>query len=383
MNEFFVAQETIDEYISAIWTERYSRAGDIAVVCGADSDLVDRLKEGTFVGLRGSNEVMQIQTQNIEKGVMRIVGVSLTQFLDERFLWAKNPDSSAADSRVVDLTVTGKPGAVISDVVSDMVIATTPFGGLYAPAELQWDLEEIAGLTLGDIDTSGVDERITLPIGPLYQAIAQVAEKYGVGISLYLEEAKVDTGYVLKFKTYRGVDRTYDQAVVPPIRLRPDMDSLSDIKELNSINGYKNTVYVYYEGEITVHYEDPLNIPEGFNRRVLVTDAEGEPIGRKVTYDRRWYGGPSTYTTYVVGPAEKAAFRAQHAKDVLANHNYIRAIDGQTSPDSEFKFGEDYGLGDVIELESFTGNVSKARVTEFIRAQDKIGEREYPTISVI
>ena len=114
-----------------------------------------------------------------------------------------------------------------------------------------------------------------------------------------------------------------------------------------------------------------------------MTDAEGEPIGRKVTYDRRWYGGPSTYTTYVVGPAEKAAFRAQHAKDVLANHNYIRAIDGQTSPDSEFKFGEDYGLGDVIELESFTGNVSKARVTEFIRAQDKIGEREYPTISVI
>jgi hypothetical protein len=40
-------------------------------------------------------------------------------------------------------------------------------------------------------------------------------------------------------------------------------------------------------------------------------------------------------------------------------------------------------MGDIIELESLTGIVSKARVTEYIRSEDHNGEKEYPTISVI
>jgi hypothetical protein len=58
-------------------------------------------------------------------------------------------------------------------------------------------------------------------------------------------------------------------------------------------------------------------------------------------------------------------------------------VDGETSPISEYKYGTDYKMGDILELESFTGALSKARVTEFIRSQDSNGEKAYPTISVI
>jgi len=156
---------------------------------------------------------------------------------------------------------------------------------------------------------------------------------------------------------------------------------LSGLKEIQSIREYKNVVYVYYQGEITKHLADPLlPEPEGLARRVMVTNAEGEPVGRKYTIAS---SGGHFYTGYTVGTLEIAAFREQHAKDALANHNYIRAIDGQTSPQNDYKYGTDYGLGDILELEGLTGTLSKARVTEYIRTQDKIGEREYPTISVV
>jgi hypothetical protein len=399
MNENFIAMDVVDEFVSAIWTERYSGYGETSLTVAATGDSIDKLKEGTFLGLRGSKEVMEIETQSIENYTLTVAGKSLVNFLDQRPFWAANPDSAAADERVVDFTTTGKPGQVIADAVEDMVINTSGFASGWDPADLEWEDEEIPGLSLGDVDISGDDEQITINIGPLYAAISDVARKYGVGISLYLESANIETGYVLKFKTYRGEDRTSDQEINPLIRLQPDLESLSDLKELTSLAAYKNTVYVYYKGITTVHYEDPLDIPVGFARRVIVTTPEDEPIGRKPAYQ-----GPTgislslpaqgqkptpgvgygfTRPIVVGAGAPDAAFREQHAKDVLANNNYIRSVDGQTSPDNEFKFNVDYGLGDLIELEGITGNIAKARVTEYVRSQDQAGEREYPTISVV
>ncbi len=386
MNENFISQSIVDEFISVVWVERYSQCGEVQLVTAATPDLIEMLAEGTFLGLRGTTEVMLLETQSIENELLTVQGKSLVNFLDQRLMWKENPDDDDADVRVKDYTVNEKVGQAISDVVEAMVISATPFGGLYADANLDWDAEEIEYLELGDIDTSGDDEDVTFTIGPLYQSISQVAEKFGVGISLYLESSDVDAGYVLKFKTYTGEDRTSDSMTNELVRLQPDLDSLSEIKELRSIQTYKNTAYVYFDGEISIHYEDPLNIQEGFARRVLVVDAENEALGWKPGPTSGWTfypGGAAGQWTMPPDPLELAAWREAHARDALANYNYIRAIDGQTSPDNEFQYGTDYGLGDVIELEGLSGNISVARITEFIRSQDRSGERQYPTISVV
>ncbi len=283
-----------------------------------------------------------------------------------------------------------------------MVINPTTLLGAYAPANIDWANDKIDNLSLGAVDVSGVVKRLTIPTGPLYDSIAQIAAQEGVGFTLYLDVADPVTGYSLKFTTYSGKDRTSGQSTYPLVRLVPALDSVQDLEEVRSIAEYKNVVYVYYKGIITKHLAEPtLPEPEGFARRVLVVNAEGEPVGRKEqppTYtwssglapsgkvgsggEARAVGG--TYTNYtVVGAAEITAFRDQHAKDALANHNYIKAVDGQTSPENDYQFGKDYGLGDILELEGLTGLISKARVTEYIRSEDQTGEKEYPTISVI
>lgn len=383
MNENFIPDKVVDEFFSAIWTERYSSAGEVQLVVPAFADYIDMLKEGTYLGLAGSHEVMELKTQSIEDKKLTITGQTMLSFLDERIHWTKTTDS---EHPIGDLSVpSAKLGELVADRVDKMVIHPTSFTGGYpwSDLNLDWERDKLERLELGAIDHSGTAQRWTVPVGPLYSVLTELAQKDGLGISLYLESADAILGYVLKFTTYRGVDRTSSQSVVPLIRLTPDMETLTGLKEIRSIDGYKNVVYVVYQNKLYIRYEDPANIPEGLDRRVMVIDAEGEPVGRNYTASGNfaYYGGAYTYT--YVGPTEIAAFIDQNAKDALANHNYIKALDGQFSQTNEYKFGTDYGLGDIIELEGLTGVINKARITEYIRAQDNTGEREYPTLSVL
>lgn len=392
MNENFIPEPegNVDEFTSVIWAERYSAAGEVQLVVPAYAKYVDMLREGTYLGLAGSREVMEIKTQSIESGQITVVGKTMLQFLDERMHWSKTTDAAQP---IGDYTVeSGILGEIIADRVDKMVINPVAMvGSPWANLNLDWANDKIQSLELGSIDHSGTPARWTVPVGPLYSVIQQLAAKDGLGITLYLESADADAGYILKFATYRGVDHTSSQTAVPLIRLTPNLDTLTGLKEVNSVDGYKNVVYVVYQNQISVHYEDPTNIPYGLRRRVMVTDATGEPVGHKtndlrlINYSGRGdvgsYGGAYQYT--VVGPDDIAAFREQNAKDALANHNYIRALDGQVSQNNPYKFGTDYGLGDILELESLTGVTNKARVIEYIRTQDNTGIREYPTLSVM
>lgn len=394
LTDQFLANEPIDDFISAIWTERYSVKGEVQLKVEASPEMLNRLADGTFLALRGSKEVMQIETQSIEEGLATIAGYTLDGFLDQRMAWYANPfygtgDPGANPSKILDYTASQIPGQFIANAVNAMCIAHGDFSGAFASINLNWPLEVIPHLSLGAVDATGPVTRLTLPIGPLYTGLAKIAEDEGLGMSLYLASADPVAGYSLKFTTYRGLDHTTD-GNAPLVRLVPDLDSIQNLKELRSTAHYKNVVYVLYGQTVYKYWEDMTGPePEGFARRVMVTDAVGSPVGHKETY--KTYGGDFMYgagyqqevTRTVVSPAEVAAFLEQNAKDALANNNYIRAIDGETSPNSDYQYGVHYGLGDVIELQGLTGSIAKSRITEYIRSQDANGEKQYPTISVL
>lgn len=354
LTEDFLAHDVIDEFVSAIWTERYSSAGDVRLVVPATFNNIDRLAEGTYLARRGTKEVMQIETQNIEKGLLTVIGGTLLTFFDQRLAWFVNPADTDGSAPVADYEATAIPGPFIADAVDKTVINPASFGAPHLNGDLDWDNEIIPYLSLGAVDGSGVAKALKAPIGPLYDAIVPIAQAESLGLSLYLEHADPGLNIDLRFVVYRGLDRTSDQSVNPLVRMTSDFESLSDLKEVRSISDYKNVAYVWFNGLVTEHLADPTAPePEGLKRRVLLVNTSD--------------GGD----------------REQIARDALANHNYIRAMDGQTSPSSKFQYGVDYGLGDLIELESVTGTVSKARITEYIHSHDKQGEREYPTISVV
>lgn len=359
----FMPKDIISEFTSAIWTERYSEAGDVQLVIPASREMINKLAKGTFLALGGTKEIMILDTQSIKDGLMTVTGKSLLKFLDERPAWFENPDATDEQQATGALTEDTTAGQIISYAVEQMVIDPSGFNpeGPASFFNLNWTEEIIPGLELGRVDSNGAIQRLTINLGSLYTSIQSLAQEEGVGLKLYLDSVQASTGPVFKFATYRGKNRTSDQDVHSIVRLTPKMDSLSEVEEVSSSSSYKNVLYIVYKG-MTVHYAEPtLPVPEGFDRRVLVVQADD------IYLDEIHY----------------QAYREQVARDTFANNNYVHTVDGQASPQGIYQYGVDYGLGDIIELEGLTGSLAKARITEYIRTQDKTGEREYPTLSVL
>jgi hypothetical protein len=72
----------------------------------------------------------------------------------------------------------------------------------------------------------------------------------------------------------------------------------------------------------------------------------------------------------------------QRGVSELAKNRQTYGFDGQLSEISQYQYGVDYFLGDLVELRNVDGAVSNMLVTEQIFVSDKQGERSYPTLSV-
>ena len=86
LDENFLRRDAVDNFQSVIWTERYTKAGDVTLVMSPSRENIVKLPEGTFLALQGSKEVMEIQNSLIEGGKLKLTGPSITQFLDNRVI---------------------------------------------------------------------------------------------------------------------------------------------------------------------------------------------------------------------------------------------------------------------------------------------------------
>ncbi|HET9786175.1 MAG TPA: hypothetical protein VFP47_03525, partial [Pyrinomonadaceae bacterium] len=125
----------------------------------------------------------------------------------------------------------------------------------------------------------------------------------------------------------------------------------------------KNIAYVYSNlgfQEVVATDVDPDVL--GFERHVLVVKMddfdEGTPAG--------------TVT----------AMMQQKGREELSKHRRFVGFDGEVSQRTQYRYGVDYQLGDLVELHGKDGNSSILRVTEQIFVSDNEGERSYPTLSM-
>lgn len=363
----FLRVETIDKFHSAIWTERYYGDGDVELIVPATKDKIQKLQPGTFLGLVGTNEIMFLDYQEVEKGKLIVKGESLLKWLNNRFIRT----SALHEDRYWYLG-NNPAGWVPWAIVFYMCFAESPYLngqipiGIPNPQRLA-----IPGLYYGGHDTSGNPVNVAVQFGPLYDAIKEIGTTYQIGLQLYLESA-TDTGYILRFRTYRGLDRTSSQNVNPPIRLSPAMESLTDIKELRSISNYKTEVYSFAPsnpgGLAGAPGQSVLSGQQfsGFDLRAMQIFAED------ITTDN--VNGDANVLLQILNA---------RASDALYDHPYVRIVDGEVVPHSQFQYGKHYTLGDIVELQGNSDIVQRARVTEYIRAQDDAGQRAYPTLAVI
>jgi hypothetical protein len=356
LDETFLREHVIDEYVSAIWAERYVKAGDVQLILPVTPDRMTQLAEGKFIAEKDSDELMLIESQSVENDLITIKGRSAEAFFNERYI---RNSASASEWPLSD-----HPGAILSKIVNDVVITGTASLGVGGAANI------IPNLVIGDIDISDPVINKKIPFGPMYDPMLDVATAASLGMKIFLSRAD-PFGYELTFTVYKGIDRTSDQLENDLVRFSSAQDSMTNIKSVSSIAGYKTVVYVFppswSPGTAPTVVYAPGSGPDavGFARRVLVIQASD------ISEDD------------VTGTVTLASLMLQAGKDALANNNYTKLVDGEVVPQPQYTYGQSYKLGDLIELVGQDGVVQKAQITEYIRSKDATGERAYPTVSVV
>lgn len=370
LNRSFQKQNIIDGFHSIIWTERYYGDSDVELVVPATTAMIQKLPTGTFLGVEASDEIMILETVNIEDGKLKLKGISLLPWLNNRFVRTTNKH----EDRYWYIE-TGTAGWTLWAIVYNMCCVGSPYlvdaiMGIPNAAQLA-----IPGLGLSSYDTSGPVVKVGVPYGPVYDAMKEIATTFEIGMTITLDSVS-DTSYSLGFRSYKGLDRTSIQADNPTVRFSPQMDSFTDVKELQSIAALKTRVYAFAPG---------LNPDEG-EPDLRTTPGVSVLAGSYAGFDLRAlqvFAEDITTDQVAASPANVLNILNARAYDALTTNSTVQAVDGEIVPDNQFKYGVHYNLGDVIEVQGNSGAVQTARITEYIRAQDDAGERAYPTVTMI
>ena len=371
LNRDLQKQDIFDSFSSIIWTERYYGDGDVEMVLPVSLEAIQKLAVGTFIGLDQSDEIMILQTMNIEGNKIKVTGISLLPWLNNRFIrnTAKHEDKFWSWSG-------NKAGQILWGIIYYMCVAGSPYltgatpTGIANPEKLA-----VPGLGVLAQDGSGSNLTIGIPFGPVYDALKEIATTYEIGMQIVL--VPTDAYYPLQFRSYKGVDRSSSQSVNPVVRFSPDTESFGNIKELQSIADFKTLVYTFAPG---------LNPAEGETDLRGAPGVASLPGSDHTGFDlRAMMVFADDITTDLVGSSAPTLLSIlnSRAADALADKKMIKAVDGEIVPGNQFIYGDDYNLGDIIEVEGNSGTIQSARITEYIRSQDESGEKAYPTVAII
>lgn len=356
LDSFFRRDRVFDKFESLIWTERYKDVGDFELHLYSSLESRSAFVEGTMVTHNethrvGTVKTVEDKTDDEGRKILVVKGSTLEHILEDRI--ASKVGVTALDG-TEKWTLTGTPADIARQIFHEVCVL-----GLKDVGDILPFIHEGPG-PLPDDTISEPSDTITVEIDitTVLAAIKQLCDLYDMGFRLV---RNYDTSQ-LYFDIYMGNDRTTGQSTLPAVIFSPDLDNLKNTTSLSTINGYKNIALVLSPiGSSVVTAEDIDPSIEGFNRHVLYVSATD-----------------ITDTD----PTINAAKRVQRGKEELAKCRRFAGFDGEISQISQYKYGSDVNVGDLVEVRDIDGVTNNMQVTEWIFVQDGEGQRSYPTLSL-
>lgn len=361
LNTNFEAVGIIDNFVSMIWTARYDEAGDFEIILPMDTPVLSVIKEDYYLVNDESDCVMIVEdmiiTTDVEGGKrLKITGYSLEKILDRRIVWTKTifKKTYANDNDLVGtapLLQNGVKKLINENVISPSLAA-----------------RRISNFVFED----STDERITkLTIEAqyrgenIYEILKSLCKQHRMGFRVTLNSSNQ-----FVFKLYMGDDRSYEQLANPYVVFSPDNDNLFNSTYCKSKSSFKNVALVAgeeSEDESKKDYQDPVVVGNalGMERREIFADGSDISINED---------DDTTLT-----PTQFRAHLKQRGIDTLIENLEIEAFEGEVEATIMYKYGEDFFMGDIIQLADEYGHEGQAYISEFIISQDESGISMYPT----
>ena len=347
LNTSLDAVAIVDDYESAIWTDRYREYGDFEIYTPVTQDALAMFKQDYYLMNRDSEHVMIVEKLLIKTDVelgnhITVTGRSLESILMRRIVWGQR-------------SITGNLQNGIETLLNENVIH---------PADQDRRIDNF-------VFEASPDQRITeLTIDAqftgdeLYDVIAKLCKEHDIGFKVTLNDNKQ-----FVFKLYAGTDRSYEQTKNPYVVFSPNFENIVNSNYLESKSAMKNVTLVGGEGEGPDRRYTTTGSGVGLERRELFTDARD--VSSKTEDDR------------VLTDEEYTALLKQRGVEKLAENIDVTSFEGEIESTMMFRYREDFFEGDVVHIANEYGHESKARILEMTTSENEQGTSVYPTFSTI
>lgn len=346
LNQKFETIDIIDNYESFIWTDRYFECGDFDLYLPMQPHLLMSLQKDNYLYIKESEHMMIIEdfeiTTDAEVGSrLAVTGRSLESILDRRIVWGQE-------------TYSGTVQTVIKNMIKDAIIS---------PAISSRKIANFIFQDSSDESVNGNSIEAQFTGDNLYESVSLLCQLVGAGFRITL-----DSNNNFVFSLYSGQDRSYDQDANPYVVFSPSFENIVDSRYVETNSNYRNVTLVAGEGEGSDRKTVTVGNASGLSRRELFTDA------RDI----------STQTEE--GTLTDAQYNSQlteRGNEKLKEYIISTAFGGKAEATRTFTYGEDFFMGDIVQIANEFGMESRARITEIIRSQSERGLEIYPTFETI
>lgn len=340
MNTNFEVIDIIDAYESVIWTDRYNSYGDFEIFAPFSLELLNKVRQDYYLTTLDSEHVMIIEGIEISSDAetgnrLRITGRSLESIIDRRIIWEQTSYTGSLQNAIQNMLT----AAIINPTIAERRIPNFIFEPSTDP--------RITALTIEEEHTGD----------NLYEVISKLCERNYIGYKITLND---NNQFV--FKLYMGEDRSYDQLANPYVVFSPNYENIINSNYVDSTEIMKNITLVAGEDSGSARRTITVGSGTGLTRRELFTDARDIQSEKVSNYDE--------------------ALRQRGLQNLIENSRTV-SFEGEVDAVRMFVYGEDFFMGDIIQISNEYGIEGAARVMEFIKSDDANGSKAYPTFEAI
>lgn len=345
LDSSYLPSDILEEYVSFIWTEKYQDKLDFELVIQPTVTNLKKLIPGAAIS---HTETYNRSNSAIEIGLIKTV----EKYYDDDGRYLLKVTGSGLSTMLEDrLDVPGTtnvyPAAnVILNRISYVCTAGSGWGGF---------ADVIAGMVYANqVSSAGATDVSVSKLETVYAATKRLCQASDYGFKIVWNNTSNQYTCIV-----------YDGTLREQVIFSTGGDTLAGVSTLDSISGFKNIAYVaktQSPGYQIVPASGVSASIQGVNRRVLAVDATDiDPATMSA----------ANYNTAII----------RRGRDALGEAARIAIVDGQAVPNSQYVYGTDYKLGDLVYMSDGMSSPKLKRVTEQILSADANGILRYPTLT--
>lgn len=335
----------LDTYKSFLWVDRYYKYGEFEIYTIISQSILDLIKQDYYIIRRSTNRAMIVEKIKIETtaegNYITISGRSLESILDRRIVWET-------------ITLKGNLQEQIKILLEKCIIK---------PDDFTRKISNFVFKESNDPAITSLTIEAQYSYTNLYDTIQTICEDKHIGFKITLN---AENQFV--FELYSGIDRSYDQNVLPPVIFSSKMDNLINSNYIESRIAYRNAMLISDNGT-----DD--------NRIFTEIYLEGEAFGlsRREMFTKITDVSKKADDGTILSEDEYKKLLAQKGSEVLLKNNEITSFEGSIDTNIMYEYGMDYSEGDIVHIENEYGFESRVRILEIVISDSEEGFSVYPT----